>query len=129
MEYAGANSPIYIIRDGELIDFKGDRMPVGIYPSQTPFSNHKINLKDGDSLYMFSDGYADQFGGEAKRKMMLRHFKKLLVSNNHLIMSEQKEKLSNYFTDWMGHNEQVDDVLVLGYRFNPNDTLELRHEN
>lgn len=53
MEYAGANSPIYLIRNGELIEFKGDRMPVGIYPSQTPFSNYEINLQDGDAIYFF----------------------------------------------------------------------------
>ncbi len=117
LNYAGANSPIYLVRNGGLIDFKGDRMPVGVYPSQRPFVNHDIKLRDGDCIYLFSDGYADQFGGEANRKMMLRHFKNLLESNSYLSMEEQKVKLGNYFVDWMGHNEQVDDVLVMGYRY------------
>ncbi|MGQ1784403.1 MULTISPECIES: response regulator [unclassified Saccharicrinis] len=117
MEYAGANSPIYLVRSGVLVDFKGDRMPVGIYPSQTPFSNHTIKLKEGDCLYMFSDGYADQFGGDANRKMMLGAFKDLLTYNSQWNMAEQNERLDKHFIEWMGHNEQVDDVLLLGYRF------------
>ena len=117
MEYAGANSPIYIVRRGELIDYKGDRMPVGVYPTQQPFKNYTIKLCDGDCIYMFSDGFSDQFGGEANRKMMLGHFKNLLVANSHLDMDQQKEKLNDYFISWMGHNEQVDDVLLLGYLY------------
>ena len=117
MEYAGANSPIYLIRNGELIEFKGDRMPVGIYPSQTPFSNYEINLQDGDAIYFFTDGYADQFGGEASRKMMLGHFKDLILSHHHLNMKEQGKLLDAYFSHWMGRNEQVDDVLLLGFRY------------
>ncbi len=117
MEYGGANSSIYLIRDGELIEFKGDRMPVGIYPTQTPFSNYKINLQDGDAIYFFTDGYADQFGGEANRKMMLGHFKDLLLSHHKENMKEQGALLNAYFSDWMGRNEQVDDILLLGFRY------------
>ncbi|SMO67086.1 Stage II sporulation protein E (SpoIIE) [Saccharicrinis carchari] len=117
MEYAGANLPIYLIRNNELIEFKGNRMPVGIYPSQAPFSNHKIKLRPGDLMYFFTDGYPDQFGGEANRKMMLGHFKALLLKQHNLSMKEQKKLLSDYFNDWMGHNEQIDDVLLMGYRY------------
>ncbi len=120
MEYAGANLPVYLVRNGELIDLKGDRMPVGIYPSQAPFVNHKINLQNDDSIYMFSDGYADQFGGEANRKIMLGTFKKVILDNSGYNMREQKERLDSFFVEWKGYNEQVDDVLLLGYRYKEN---------
>ena len=117
MRYSGANSSLYLVRNEELIEFKGDRMPVGVYPTQEPFSCCSINLQEGDNIYLFSDGYADQFGGAANRKLMLGHFKKLIVSLTTLPMNEQKAGLTKHFSDWMGYNEQVDDVLVMGYRY------------
>ncbi len=121
MYFAGANSPLYIIRRGELIEFKGDRMPVGIYPSQTPFKSTVIHLEPEDCIYLFSDGYADQFGGEANTKLKTVNFKKLLAKYGSYHMHHQKEALNNYFIDWMGYNEQVDDVLLIGYRYKKNN--------
>ncbi|WP_066628007.1 response regulator [Labilibacter marinus] len=115
--FSGANSPLYLVRDGELIEYKGDRMPVGIYPTQTPFTKHKIELKENDCIYLSSDGYADQFGGESNRKMMLKPFKEVLASGSYLHMKEQEERINKHFSDWKGYNEQVDDVLVMGYRY------------
>ncbi|TLX75363.1 response regulator [Labilibacter sediminis] len=117
MDFAGANRPIYLVRNHELIEFKGDRMPVGLYPSQKPFTKQRIKLSEGDCIYMFSDGFADQFGGADNRKMMLGNFKQALSSNSFFHMKEQKKLLSEYFYEWMGHNEQLDDVLLLGYRY------------
>lgn len=128
MKFAGANLPIYLVRNMELIEFKGDRMPVGRYPSQNPFRYYDINLKENDCIYLFSDGYADQFGGAKNRKMMLKKFKQTITSNNFYHMKEQKKLLIKYFTEWMGHNEQLDDVLLMGYRYKPTGSHK-RHEH
>ena len=117
MQYSGANSSLYLVRNGELIEFKGDRMPVGVYPTQVPFSCNGTKLMKDDCIYMFSDGYADQFGGASNRKMMLGHFKEFIASVSSYSMDEQKNRIVQHFTDWMGYNEQVDDVLVMGYRY------------
>jgi len=117
LHFSGANSPLYIIRSNELIEFKGNRMPVGSYPMQNPFSSVKVNIKEGDCIYLFSDGYADQFGGAENRKMMHHNFRDTLLKYNRKPMKQQKELLIDYFYTWMGYNDQVDDILVLGYRY------------
>ncbi len=117
IQFSGANLPIYLIRNNELIEIKGNRMPVGSYPRQNPFTCHKINLQANDCLYLFSDGYADQFGGAENRKMMNSHFKEALIKYHKLPMADQKIKLKNFFNLWKGYNEQVDDILLMGYRY------------
>ncbi len=117
MKFAGANLPIYLIRNKELIEIKGNRMPVGAYPRQTPFTCHNINLQPDDCIYLFSDGFADQFGGEQSRKMMHSLFKEMLIKFHKQKMPDQKKNLLNFFNQWMGYNEQVDDVLLMGYRY------------
>ncbi len=116
MEFAGANLSIFIIRNGELIEYKGDRMPVGVYPIMSDFTNHKINMAKGDLVYLFSDGYADQFGGGSNKKMMLKHFKNILIEQHRFNMQRQKELIERRFDDWRGFIDQVDDVLVIGYK-------------
>lgn len=116
MEFAGANLPIIIIREGELIEYKGDRMPVGAYPIMENFTNHHINMAKGDLVYLFSDGYADQFGGGANKKMMIKKFKSILLENQNLSMKRQKELVERRFEEWRGYVDQVDDVLVIGYK-------------
>ncbi|OFX27917.1 MAG: hypothetical protein A2033_01905 [Bacteroidetes bacterium GWA2_31_9] len=102
LEYAGANNPLYIIRNGELIEYKADKMPIGIYGGKenTPFTNHTIQLEKGDSLYMFSDGYVDQFGGSDGKKFKSKHFKELLLSIQDKPMEEQKEILLKKHLAW-----------------------------
>jgi serine phosphatase RsbU (regulator of sigma subunit)/Tfp pilus assembly protein PilF len=117
-EFAGANRPLWIIRKGagEITEIKPDKRPVGglEHGSEQPFTNQYVNLQKGDTLYMFSDGYPDQFGGDQSKKMMLRNFKKLLLSITHLPIREQEEQLCRRFNEWKGSLEQIDDVLVIG---------------
>ncbi|HVN57201.1 MAG TPA: SpoIIE family protein phosphatase [Bacteroidales bacterium] len=115
IDYAGANNPLYLIRDNNLTKYNGDRMPIGIHVTTiVPFTNHSIETRKGDLLYIFSDGYADQFGGPRGRKFMYKHFQDLLLRNHYKPMDLQKEILDNTFIKWMGDRSQVDDVLVIG---------------
>ncbi|MCU0455679.1 MAG: SpoIIE family protein phosphatase [Bacteroidales bacterium] len=117
LDYAGANNPLYLVRDGKLLKYMPDRMPIGIhFISYTPFTNKVVELRKGDCLYLFSDGYADQFGGPKGRKYMYKPFQELLLKNSSKPMTEQKEILDSEFMEWMEGYEQVDDVLVLGIR-------------
>lgn len=115
MDFAGANNPLYIIRDGNLIKIQGDHMPIGIHFSAfTPFINNTIETVKGDFLYLFSDGYADQFGGPRGKKYMYKPFQQLLLRICDKPMNLQKEMLDSTFEEWKGEREQVDDVLVIG---------------
>ena len=116
LQYAGANNPLYLVRDGELIQIKADRMPIGIYIKTNPFNNNELSLQKNDCLYIFSDGYVDQFGGEFNRKFKSKPFKKLLIDINDKPMSEQRTILDDTIEDWKGINEQVDDILVIGIK-------------
>ena len=117
LEYAGANNPLYIIRNKELIEIRGDRMPVGIHVNfDKPFTNHEIDIESMDQLYLFSDGYADQFGGPKGKKFRYKQFKDLLVSNSHHPMNIQKEILNNVHDNWRGSLDQIDDILVFGLK-------------
>jgi len=125
LEYAGANNPLWIIRrnensKAELIEYKADKMPIGIYRhEQEEFTNHSVQLKHGDSVYLSSDGFEDQFGGEKGRKFLAKNLKQLLVDINEQSMLQQKETLEETLTSWMDDNhEQVDDILVMGLRIN-----------
>ncbi|MGB0882272.1 MAG: tetratricopeptide repeat protein [Vicingaceae bacterium] len=116
LEFSGANNSLYIIRDKELIETKPDKQPIGKYMLQKPFTNHKQTLKKGDQIYLFTDGYADQFGGEKGKKLKYKEFKRLLIENSNKSMSEQLTILTNHFNSWKGELEQIDDVCVLGVR-------------
>jgi serine phosphatase RsbU (regulator of sigma subunit) len=115
--FAGANNPLYIIRNGLLEEIKGDKMPVGIYERMTPFTPHTINIRKGDTIYIFSDGYADQFGGPRSKKFMYANFKKLLLSVQSKPMVEQGVILDETIKEWQGDIEQIDDIVVIGLRF------------
>jgi serine phosphatase RsbU (regulator of sigma subunit) len=114
--FSGANNPVYIIRNNELIEIKGNRQPIGKYTTITPFETHEIDLQEKDSVYIFSDGFADQFGGEKGKKFMYKSFRKLILSINDLSMDEQKLELKKVYNNWMGALEQVDDVCILGIK-------------
>ncbi|NMC41373.1 MAG: SpoIIE family protein phosphatase [Bacteroidales bacterium] len=117
LDYAGANNPLYIVRDGQLIKKPADKMPIGIHVTDfTPFNNHTDYLKKGDMLYLFTDGYADQFGGPKGKKFMYRPLQNLLLKIHDRPAAEQKEELIRTFEEWMNGYEQVDDVLIAGIR-------------
>lgn len=124
LQFAGANNPILIIRKGEMIHLKGDKMPVSYHQRKDiPFSSQKIDLVDGDCLYLFSDGFVDQFGGSDGRKYMLSRFSEYLLGIHNLNMNEQKLMLESELNKWKGEQQQIDDILVVGFRFGrPSDS-------
>jgi serine phosphatase RsbU (regulator of sigma subunit) len=101
-----------------LYEVKGDRMPIGISDVMDKFTLHEIDLLKGDVLYMFSDGFADQFGGPSGKKFQYGNFRNILISNCSKSMAEQKQILDKTFENWKGDLSQVDDVLVVGIRIN-----------
>jgi two-component system, sensor histidine kinase LadS len=118
MQYAGAYNPLCLIRNGSMTEIKGNRFSIGsfIEENSKQFSNHSISLRSGDIIYLFTDGFADQFGGENRRKFMVDKFNQLLIKINSLDMGSQKEKLQEAFKEWKGKNEQLDDILVMGIK-------------
>lgn len=115
--FAGANNPLIFIRNDELESIRGDKMPVAIHYRMNPFTLHEIDLKKGDCIYMFSDGYGDQFGGPKQKKFMIKHLKEKLMEYHKLPMIEQGKKLDEAFEEWKGNSPQVDDVILIGIRY------------
>jgi len=140
LQWAGAYNPLWIIRDNvhlektnklktsnplvkifefdnhHIIEIKADRQPVGKYEKSKPFTNHQVQLIKGDSIYITSDGYYDQFGGEDGRKMKTKTLRKLLIEIQNLPMIEQHTRLKDFYSNWKGNHEQIDDVCVFGVR-------------
>ncbi|HCI57697.1 MAG TPA: hypothetical protein DFH96_02865 [Bacteroidetes bacterium] len=118
LQFAGVNRPLWLFRNHELLVVKPDKYPIGgmQVAHTTQFTNHVIELQTGDSCYLFSDGFADQFGGEQGKKLMSKRFKEYLMVMQHLPMDKQKEQLEQLFHSWKGACEQVDDVLVVGIK-------------
>jgi serine phosphatase RsbU (regulator of sigma subunit) len=117
IQFTGANQHLYTFQDGELVVIKGDPMPVGIHAqSSTLFTAHSLQMKRGDTMYLFSDGYADQFGGEKRKKFGTAQLKTLLTDLQRNIMHDQKEALVKEFDKWKGQEEQIDDVLMIGIK-------------
>ena len=117
LEYSGANRPLYLVREGSVQIIRPDRMPIGIYEQETvPFTHHALELKKGDCLYLFSDGYVDQLGGPLRKTFRVKKFRKLLVGIQDQAMEAQKQILLRNLEDWQGDVEQIDDILVMGIR-------------
>lgn len=116
LEFSGANNPLIIIRDGELIEIKGDKQPIGDFAHRNPFTNHEIQLQKNDSVFVFTDGYADQFGGPKGKKLKLKTLKNILIDVSNSPIKEQKVALEKAFHDWMGDLEQLDDVCLIGLK-------------
>lgn len=115
LRYAGAYGPLYLVRNGELVEFKGDRMPIGLHEGEVkPFRCEPVELLPGDRVYLFSDGMPDQFGGPQGRKLRSAGLKRWLMDTAHLPMDEQHQALSDSLRMWMGEEEQVDDILLVG---------------
>jgi len=121
LEYAGAYNPLVIVRDGEIMEYKADKMPIGKHEGEeSSFTNHRVSLQEGDALYLFSDGFPDQFGGEKGGKYKARPFKRFLQKISGDPMDQQELTLNTELDRWMGTHEQVDDILVMGIRYTKN---------
>ncbi|MGZ4033811.1 MAG: tetratricopeptide repeat protein [Bacteroidia bacterium] len=118
LEYAGAFNPLYVIREGKLIEIHPDKNPIGTYlhGELKNYTHHEIQLQKGDTVYIFSDGYADQFGGDKGKKFKYKSLQQLLISIQDKSMTEQKNILIKKLKDWQGNLEQVDDILIMGVR-------------
>ncbi|MDO9000487.1 MAG: two-component regulator propeller domain-containing protein [Bacteroidota bacterium] len=121
VSYAGANRPLWITRKNEkdIVEIKATKTAIGGYTLDSQiFEQHELAFNEGDTLYLFSDGYADQFGGDHGKKMMTKRFKELIIDNSNLDISQQEKSFGEYFNTWKGPSiEQVDDVLIIGIKF------------
>jgi serine phosphatase RsbU (regulator of sigma subunit) len=120
MQWSGANNPCLIILDGKILELKGDKMPIAIYDKMDKFSLHKLQLQKNDLIYLYSDGYPDQFGGPDNKKFMSTRLKELLLIASGNSMADQKELLDKTIEDWKNSHEtryeQTDDITVMGLR-------------
>lgn len=114
--YAGANSALYLLRRGKIKIYQPDPMPLSYYEEMHPFKTHEIPLEAGDQLYLFSDGYADQFGGENRKKFNYFRFRELIKEHADLSMPRQQQVLSDTIREWQGKYEQIDDMVVVGIK-------------
>jgi serine phosphatase RsbU (regulator of sigma subunit) len=116
IEFSGALFSLFIIRDNRIIDLKGDRFTLGTTPAGITYTNNEIDLKEDDMMYLFSDGYVDQFGGTENKKFKYRRFRYLLNTIHRWPVEDQKSILKENIKTWMGTNPQVDDILVMGFK-------------
>jgi serine phosphatase RsbU (regulator of sigma subunit) len=118
VDYAGAFNPLYIARNNEILIFKGNKFPIGIFIGDTvkQFVGEKIPLQKNDMLYLFSDGFVDQFGGPDDKKLMHKRLRDLIIENATLPAKLQHYNFELFFEDWKGNREQVDDILIMGVR-------------
>ena len=118
LNYAGAFNPVYVFREGELIELAVDRCAVGGFIDEDlfQFENREFDLLENDMIYIFSDGYVDQFGGPRGKKLKPKRFRAVLESVHKSKLDDQKEMLDQSILDWMGELEQVDDILLAGFK-------------
>jgi len=115
MHFSGAMNPLYHVSGSKLGEYHGDKIPIGIYETiEKPFSKSTIKIKEGDKIYLFSDGFVDQFGGETGDKFKYQKFKELILDISSTEFIAQKEKMLHEFKTWKGDYEQIDDILILG---------------
>lgn len=124
LEFSGANNPLFLIRNNELMEFKPDKMPIGIHVrEEAPFTRHEIQLQENDVMYLFTDGFPDQFGGDDKRKYMKKRLKEFLLTIHMVPITQQLEMFEGESTNWMGNLEQIDDQLIIGIRYVNSDKI------
>jgi serine phosphatase RsbU (regulator of sigma subunit) len=116
LKWAGANNPLWILRKGEILEFKPDKQPIGKYADPKPFTLHELTLEKGDSIYIFTDGFQDQFGGPKEKKFRAAQMKELFLSLTEKSMEELRKIIDKAFENWKGSLEQIDDVCVIGVR-------------
>lgn len=117
VEFASANNPLWLVRNNEIIEYKGDKMPVGKSDLESrAFTQNEIDLQKGDIIYIFTDGFADQFGGPKGKKFMYKQLKETLLSISSQPLKAQQQLLKQSLKDWMGNTDQVDDITVIGIR-------------
>lgn len=117
LQWAGANNPLWLLQNGEIIETKADKQPIGMNEGGKPFTNHTFNLNTADTIYLFTDGFADQFGGETGQKKLTRkRFKDLILSIQSKTIQEQGIALDKFITDYRKEIEQIDDILVMGVK-------------
>jgi serine phosphatase RsbU (regulator of sigma subunit) len=114
--FAGAFFPLYLIRNSRLTEIKGNKIIVGMNPEGLEFDDNELDIEDSDVFYLFSDGYADQFGGEGRKKFMYRRFRHLLLTIHTFPVEDQKSILEENLRTWMGESWQVDDIMVIGFK-------------
>ena len=119
LEYSGAFNPLYLVRDGKLMETKADKQSIGrsAFKTDAVFTNHRIMIQRNDAVYMFTDGYADQFGGAQRKKFKYRNFKEIILKIQHEKMTRQRAIMDQTIEKWRGDLDQLDDILVLGRRF------------
>jgi serine phosphatase RsbU (regulator of sigma subunit) len=116
LAYSGAFNPMYLIRDNKIIEFKGDRMTLSYQDNIFDFSRQEITTKPNDLVYLFTDGYIDQFGGQEEKKFRRAQFREVLLKNHKYSLAVQKQMLLDTYNNWKGNGEQVDDITVVGLR-------------
>ena len=116
LKFSGANRPLWIVRDRTLIELEPTKQGIGLVANPEPYITNDFVLNQGDILYLFSDGFTDQFGGKNDKKFMTSRLKNLLISINSLTMAEQKDILEKTFNEWKGTNDQTDDVSIMGVK-------------
>jgi serine phosphatase RsbU (regulator of sigma subunit) len=114
--FSGAQRPCVIVKNNEILEIKGDKMPIGRYIKDGDFTCVKLDICEGDQVYLYSDGCTDQVGGEKKRKIMSKNFRNKILEFSSLPMSEQAEKLSNFIFDYKGNNSQTDDIALIAFK-------------
>jgi serine phosphatase RsbU (regulator of sigma subunit)/uncharacterized protein HemY len=116
IEWAGANNPLWYMANGQMNKIVADKQPIGKFDKEMPFTTHRISLSKNDMLYLFSDGYADQFGGADGKKLKYKPMEEYIKSVGYLAIQEQENELEKKFESWKGGHEQVDDVCIIGIR-------------
>jgi serine phosphatase RsbU (regulator of sigma subunit) len=118
LEFAGAYNPVVIISDQQVNQIKGNKFPIGAFFKgvRGHFDNHSVEIKKGDMVYVFSDGYADQFGGPDNFKFLTKRFRELLLEIHQMPLKEQQQVLHTTIREWMGNYEQLDDITIIGVK-------------
>lgn len=116
LTWAGANNPLWIVQENVLIEIKADKQPIGKHTITKPFTHHELTLKQGNSIFIFTDGVPDQFGGPKGKKFKYKQLEQIILQSSHLPPSEQKNEIAHAFKQWKGSLEQVDDVCVIGVK-------------